>query len=51
MSDKSLLEKFLHNTVTNEYKDHRIAYYGFIFITLLTIVRSLIHIFVPDGGV
>lgn len=46
----SLLKRILPATVTNQYNGHPIAYYTLIGITLLTLGRSLIHIFAADGG-
>ena len=36
--------------VSNDYQGNPIAKWVFIVITLVTIVRSLIHVIAPDGG-
>ena len=36
--------------INNTYTGHPIALYTFYIITFITIIRSLIHIFAPDGG-
>ena len=40
----------LPKTIDNEYKGNPISKYVFLFLTVITIVRSLIHIFAADGG-
>lgn len=45
MSDKLFPRK-----INNQYDGLLIAKWLFFVITLLTIVRSLVHIFLPDGG-
>lgn len=42
--------KVLPKTITNDYTGKRIAERLFLVITLVTLIRSLIHIFAPDGG-
>jgi hypothetical protein len=42
--------KVLPKIVDNEYRGHKIALWFFYFITVVTIVRSCIHIFKDDGG-
>ncbi len=42
--------KVLPKEINNDYKGRKIALYFFYFFTILTIVRSLIHIIAPDGG-
>ena len=44
------LEKVLPKNVDNNYRGHPLALWFFFLITLMTIVRSLLHIFLPDGG-
>jgi hypothetical protein len=34
----------------NDYQGHRVAIWVFGLITLITTLRSLVHIFAPDGG-
>ena len=42
--------KILPTTIDNNYTGHKIALWFFYFITVVTIVRSCIHIFKDDGG-
>lgn len=48
MNDQKV--RILPLKVDNEFKGHVISKYMFLFITLITLVRSLIHIFALDGG-
>ena len=43
-------KRILPETIDNQYKGKPLAYWAFILITLVTIARSLVHIFAPDGG-
>ncbi|QZE14978.1 hypothetical protein K4L44_03890 [Halosquirtibacter laminarini] len=45
-----MLEKIFPKTVDNTYKGKKIALYFFFLITLITVTRSLIHMFASDGG-
>ena len=45
-----MLEKLFPKTVDNRYRGVPIAKWAFVAMTILTIVRSLAHIFLPDGG-
>jgi len=45
-----MLDKIFPRKVSNDYQGKPIAKWVFIVITLVTIVRSLIHIFAADGG-
>lgn len=40
----------LPKEINNDYKGKKIALYMFYLITIITVVRSLIHMFAPDGG-
>ena len=40
----------LPDVIDNKYHGMKIAQYAFLLITAATIVRSLIHVFAPDGG-
>lgn len=40
----------LPKIVDNQYRGVKLAQYAFLLITAVTIVRSLIHVFAPDGG-
>ena len=42
--------KVLPARLDNDYQGHPLALWVFGLITLMTITRSLIHIFLPDGG-
>lgn len=37
-------------TVNNEYNGYNIAKYVFLGIIVMTVIRSCIHVFAPDGG-
>jgi hypothetical protein len=45
-----MINRILPAAVDNQYRGHGIALYFFYLITLVTIVRSCIHIFAQDGG-
>ena len=45
-----MLEELLPKTANNEYRGARIAKWVFVALTVLTIGRSLAHVFLPDGG-
>lgn len=47
---KRELSSLLPKSINNEYQGHSIAKVGFLLITIVTLVRSLIHIFALDGG-
>ena len=40
----------LPKIVDNQYRGIKLSQYAFLLITAATIVRSLIHVFAPDGG-
>ena len=42
--------KLLPKTIDNHYPGIKVAQYAFLIITIATLVRSLIHVFAPDGG-
>lgn len=42
--------KLLPAVVDNQFRGIKISQYAFLLITAATIVRSLIHVFAPDGG-
>lgn len=44
------MNKILPSTVDNTYLGHKIALWFFYIITIVTIVRSCVHIFKNDGG-
>jgi hypothetical protein len=46
----SIIKKILPKSAKNDFKGYKIAEIIFFIITIITIIRSLIHIFSPDGG-
>ena len=40
----------LPGTIDNEYRGSRVALIFFVFMAVMTVARSLIHIVAPDGG-
>ena len=50
--EKSPVEKIklLPTPVDNNFRGVKLSQYAFLLITAVTIVRSLIHVFAPDGG-
>ncbi len=42
--------KVLPKEINNNYEGQKIALYFFYFLLLMTVVRSLIHMFTSDGG-
>jgi len=45
-----MLEKMFPKQLNNDYKGSLIAMWVFVLLTAVTLVRSLIHMFAPDGG-
>ena len=45
-----MLENLFPKTVHNEYRGARIARWVFVALTVMTVGRSLAHVFLPDGG-
>ena len=45
-----MFEKLFPKTIDNQYRGMSIAKWVFVAMTVLTIARSLAHIFLPDGG-
>ncbi len=45
-----MLESMFPRQLTNDYKGHSPAKWFFILVTLLTLARSLVHMFAQDGG-
>jgi hypothetical protein len=45
-----MLEDLFPKTVTNDYRGASVAKWVFVALTVLTVGRSLAHIFLPDGG-
>jgi hypothetical protein len=46
----NFIQKIFPSKITNKTIENKIPYFVFIAITALTIIRSLVHIFAPDGG-
>ena len=42
--------RLLPAVVDNQFRGNKLSQYAFLLITVVTIVRSLIHVFAPDGG-
>lgn len=42
--------RLLPAVVDNQFRGIKLSQYAFLLITVVTIVRSLIHVFAPDGG-
>ena len=42
--------KILPDVIDNQFRGLKIAQYAFLILTVATLVRSLIHVFAPDGG-
>lgn len=45
-----MLTRLFPTTLNNDYQGSLIAKYAFVVLTLLTVIRSLIHMFLSDGG-
>lgn len=45
-----MLERLFPKNLNNDYSGHALAKWIFYFIVILTIIRSLIHMFAPDSG-
>jgi hypothetical protein len=45
-----VLDKVFPRQLSNDYRGSPIAKWAFLLIAIVTIVRSLIHAFAPDGG-
>lgn len=45
-----MIEKLLPRPATNQYKGHPLAKWVFAALTLITLGRSLVHMFAEDGG-
>ncbi len=44
------MENLFPTSASNHYQGAKLAKWFFVFVTAVTLVRSLIHIFAPDGG-
>ncbi|NIR93926.1 MAG: hypothetical protein GWO08_09670 [Gammaproteobacteria bacterium] len=45
-----MIEKLFPKNIDNQYRGISIAKWVFVAMTVLTVCRSLAHIFLPDGG-
>lgn len=45
-----VLEKILPEQINNEFSGYKFTVYAFLLITIITIARSVAHMFLPDGG-
>lgn len=45
-----MLDDLLPQPITNTYRGAPLAKWAFVLVTVLTLGRSLLHIFLPDGG-
>lgn len=45
-----MLDKLFPKQLNNDYKGHAIAKWVFVLLTIITIGRSLVHMFAADGG-
>lgn len=49
-ANKKVKVKLLPAVIDNQFHGLKIAQYAFLILTIATLVRSLIHVFAPDGG-
>lgn len=47
---KNMITKIFPKNIDNDYKGYAIVVYVFIIYSVMSIVRSCIHLFAPDGG-
>lgn len=47
---KKKLGKILPKEINNEFPGHKFSEYAFLGLTIMTVARSLAHMFLPDGG-
>ncbi len=45
-----MLDRLLPRTADNQYRGHPVAKWTFVALTLITLGRSLVHMFAEDGG-
>ena len=50
LAAKKTIMNVLPTEINNNYEGKKIALYLFYLFTIVTVVRSLIHMFAPDGG-
>ena len=47
---RKIMDNILPTPITNHYQGHSLAKWVFVLITIVTIIRSIIHIVALDGG-
>ena len=47
---KKALEKILPQQINNEFPGYQFSAFAFLVLIIITIARSLAHMFLPDGG-
>lgn len=47
---RKMIEKILPEQINNEFPGYKFSQIAFLVLTIVTIGRSLAHIFLPDGG-
>jgi len=47
---KKTLEKILPEQISNEFQGYRFSEFAFLVLIIITVARSLAHMFLPDGG-
>lgn len=47
---KNMIAKIFPKNINNDYKGYRIAVYVFMVYSMISIARSCVHFFAPDGG-
>jgi hypothetical protein len=45
-----MLEKILPKEINNKFPGYKFSEYAFLGLTIITVARSLAHMFLPDGG-
>lgn len=45
-----MLEKILPEQINNEFPGYKFSVYAFLAFAIMTVARSLAHMFLPDGG-
>jgi len=45
-----MLDSLFPQPITNSYRGAALAKWVFVLLTVVTLARSLLHIFLPDGG-
>ncbi|MFP6641649.1 MAG: hypothetical protein VCC04_15500, partial [Myxococcota bacterium] len=46
----NLIERILPREANNNYQGSRIAFYGFVLVTVVMTFRSLVHLLFEDAG-